>query len=81
MSQNRPGVMYCPDVIETTVCLCGRNGSLRYMATPSVMTVGLSERGAVASVRLKLQIKGERQQVWREPNKMASDLSGFMVKP
>ena len=59
--------------------MCGRNVSLLSRVTPSVLTV--SESGTAVPARSMLESEGKEHSRWREPNKIASDLSGFMAKP
>src|SRR6218665_1919554 len=59
--------------------MCGRNVSLLSRVTPNVLT--LSESGTAVPARSMLEIKGKVRRRCHEPNKIASDLSGFMAKP
>ena len=59
--------------------MCGRNVSLLSRVTPSVLTV--SESGTAVPARSMQEIKGKARRRCHEPNKIASDLSGFMAKP
>src|SRR6218665_3759631 len=59
--------------------MCGRNVSLLSRVTPSVLTV--SESGTAVPARSMQESKGKVRMPCHEPNKIASDLSGFMAKP
>src|SRR6218665_2485342 len=56
--------------------MCGRNVSLLFRVTPSVLTV--SESGTAVPARSMLESKGKVRRRCHEPNKIASDLSGFI---
>jgi len=53
--------------------------SLLSRVTPSVLTV--FESGTAVPARSMLESKGKACRHCHEPNKIASDLSGFMAKP
>src|SRR5688572_24637396 len=59
--------------------MCGRNVSLLSRVTPSVLTV--SKRGTAVPARSTLESEGKERMRWPEPNRIASDLFGFMAKP
>src|SRR6218665_681491 len=59
--------------------MCGRNVSLLSRVTPSVLTV--YESGTAVPARSMLESKGKVRRRCHEPNKIDSDLSGFMAKP
>ena len=59
--------------------MCSRNMSLLSRVTRSVLTV--SESGTAVPARSMLENKGKVRSRCHEPNKIASDLSGFMAKP
>src|SRR5688572_24490245 len=58
--------------------MCGLNVSLLSMVTPSVLTV--SESGTAVPARSTLESGGKERRRWHEPNRIASDLFGFMAK-
>ena len=59
--------------------MCGRNVSLLSRATPSVLTV--SDNGTAVPAKSMLASEGRERRRWREPNRIYSDLPGFMAKP
>jgi len=59
--------------------MCGRNVSLLSRVTPSVLTV--SKSGTEVPARSTLESEGKERRRWPEPNRIASDLFGFMAKP
>src|SRR5688572_1369829 len=59
--------------------MCGRNVSLLSRVTPSVLTV--SKSGTAVPARSTLESEGKECRRWHEPNRIASDLFGFMAKP
>ena len=59
--------------------MCGRNVSLRSRVTSSVLTV--SESGTAVPARSMIESRGKERRHCHKPNKIASDLSGFMAKP
>jgi len=79
-------VTYCPDVIEarfTKVCDVRPECELTVHSVPrvtlSVLTV--SESGTAVPAKSMLENKGKACRRCHKPNKIASDLSGFMAKP
>src|SRR5688572_33150587 len=59
--------------------MCGRNVSLLSRVTPSVLTV--SKSGTEVPATSTLESEGKERRRWHEPNRIASDLFGFMAKP
>src|SRR6218665_2037031 len=82
LSQSRSDVTYCPDVIEARFTkVCDVRSECEFTVQSNTMCFNsIRKSGTAVPARSMLQSKGKVRRRCHEPNKIASDLSGFMAK-